>query len=278
MVTIQQHLADAERTLLHCGIDAPRLEVEVLLAAAMGCSRSYLHAYPEFEVTDAIKQVFGAFIARRIQHEPLAYITGKREFCSYEFTVRPGVLIPRQETEHLVDLLVSKKPRRFADIGTGSGCIAISALKMMPDSYGVAVDISRNALEIAEVNARALGVTNRLQLLHGSLCTPLQGDHFDAIVSNPPYIDAQDGDELPAEVAIWEPSQALYADSHGLGFYPIIARQAQLLLQPGGLLAFEVGINQAADVARIIADECYETPQIICDYSGIERVVWTSKI
>ncbi|MHB1460772.1 MAG: peptide chain release factor N(5)-glutamine methyltransferase [Armatimonadota bacterium] len=278
MHSIRKQITDAERALLKCGIDAPRLEAEVLLADAMGCSRSYLHAYPEAVVSKEVELAFCAFMTRRIEQEPLAYITGKREFCGYEFSVRPGVLIPRQETEHLVDLLVSSRPRVFADIGTGSGCIAISALKMLPDCHAVAVDISSDALCIANENARNLGVIDRLQLLHGSLCNPLQGQHFDAIVSNPPYIDWQDSDELPFEVSIWEPSEALYAGSQGLEFFPMIARQAQALLEPGGLLAFEVGINQAADVARIIADDCYETPQIICDYSGIERVVWTSKI
>ncbi len=278
MHSIQKHITDAERALLKCGVDAPRLEAEVLLAAAMGCSRTHLHAYPEAVVPKEIELAFCLFMTRRIEQEPLAYITGKREFCGYEFAVRPGVLIPRQETEHLVDLLVSHKPNRFADIGTGSGCIAISALRMLPDCHAVAVDISREALKIAEENATRLGVIDRLQLLQGSHCTPLQEQLFDAIVSNPPYIDWLDSDELPCEVSKWEPSEALYAGSHGLEFYPKIAQQAQALLRPGGLLAFEVGIHQAAQVAEIISDECYETPQIICDYSGIERVVWTSKI
>ena len=275
--TVQQCLVTASDHLSTHGISAPRLESEVLLASVLGCSRTHLHAYPEQLLSPLEQGRYNTLVQRRCAGEPLAYITGVREFCGLEFAVRPGVLIPRQETEHLVDRLVSSNPLRFADIGTGSGCIAISALKQLPMSSAVAVDISVEALAIAKENAVSHKVDDRLEFIQGDLCVPLQGELFDAIISNPPYVDWAHASSLRDEVSVWEPAEALFAHSAGLELYPRLVQQAEGILKPGGLLAFEVGIGQAADVANIISAGSYESPQVICDYSGIERVVWTRK-
>ena len=263
--------------LQHGSISAPRLEAEVLLAYTLGCQRTYLHAYPERKLTDEQAATYELYITRRSAGEPLAYITGTREFCGLDFKVRPGVLIPRQETEHLVELLVEHKPKYFADIGTGSGCIAISSLVQLPSSKCVAIDISQAALEVARENASALGVTERIDFRQGDLCMPLLGEQFDAIVSNPPYIDYKDAEGILDEVKKWEPAQALFADDSGIACYPKLAAQAEGLLHEGGLFAVEVGFGQAKDVVNIISSGAYEEPRIICDYAGIERVVWSIK-
>lgn len=276
-MTVRESLTAAASRLQSHDVTSPRLEAEVLLAFTLGCVRTHLHAYPDQALTDETMSTFCSAISRRCAGEPLAYITGKREFCGIDFAVRPGVLIPRQETEHLVELLIEHRPVRFADIGTGSGCIAISALKGLPTSTAVAVDISEDALSIARENAQAHQVNDRLELLLGDLCEPLHGEHFEAIVSNPPYVDWSFAPAMRDEVTVWEPNQAVFAQLSGLEHYPRITQQAEGLLCPGGLLAFEVGIGQASEVVKIVAAGNYETPQVICDYSGIERVVWTRK-
>ena len=276
-LSIVECLHAALYRLQHCDISAPRLEAEVLLAHTLGCQRTYLHAYSERKITDEQAATYEKSITRRCAGEPLAYITGTREFCGLDFMVRPGVLIPRQETEHLVELLVEHKPKHFADIGTGSGCIAISALVQLPSSKCIAVDISSDALEIARENASALGVTDRIEFRQGDLCAPICGEQFDAIVSNPPYIDHKDADGILDEVKKWEPAGALFAEDSGLACYPKLAAQAEKLLHAGGLFAVEVGFGQAQSVVNIISSGAYEAPHIICDYAGIERVVWSIK-
>ncbi|HVL39369.1 MAG TPA: peptide chain release factor N(5)-glutamine methyltransferase, partial [Fimbriimonadaceae bacterium] len=205
----------AERRLASAGVESSRLEAQMLAAHVLGVERSWLLAHPEAEVNDLAGEVL---LQRRESHEPLAYILGWREFYGRRFRVTPAALIPRQETEMLVDAVCELAPvpgSRVLDLGTGSGCIAISVKLERPDLILTASDVSPGALEVAEWNATELEASVELVLSDGFQA--LQGRVFDVIVSNPPYVALDEA--LPRDVVEWEPRQALFAGHTGLEFY-----------------------------------------------------------
>ena len=264
------------------GVENPRLDAEVLLSNILKKERIYL--YVEFDKPLLPQELtsFREAIKKRVAKQPVAYILGYKEFMGLEFKVTPAVLIPRPDTEILVEqalkLLSNYENPRFVDIGTGSGAIAVSIAKLSPTAVtGVAVDISPEALAVAKENAEKLAVSEKLEFVLGNLCEPLKGAKFTALLSNPPYIPNADIASLAAEEKN-EPYLALAGGAEGLDCYIELIQQGRHLLIDGGFMMFEVGINQAQSVAEIARQyEDLEIWEIIKDYGGIDRVVVIGK-
>lgn len=288
----------------------PRLDAEILLAHALGCLRLDLYVGYHKVVEPAERGRFHGFVERRGQGEPVAYITGSREFHSLPFEVGPAVLIPRPETEHLVDAAVEHlrpsqatpepaieaspeaapeadggapsppAPQHILDLGTGSGNIAVAIAFERPAARVVAVDISPEALEVARRNAAKNGVQDRIDFRQGDLFEALAGlgpaPLFEAIVSNPPYVSALEYGTLDRGVKNYEPRLALLdsrSSAEGVGFHRAIAARAAEFLAPGGLLALEVGAGQSARVQFFLHEAGFTRIRAITDLGGIERVV-----
>ncbi|EFR40937.1 protein-(glutamine-N5) methyltransferase, release factor-specific [Selenomonas sp. oral taxon 137 str. F0430] len=266
-------------------IESPRLDAEVLLAAVLGKDRMYLYVHFDEPLEPAELSTFRSYVKERGAHTPMAYVLGRREFMGLEFCVTRDTLIPRPDTEILVQTAVDfLRARRaagadamsIADLGTGTGAIALSVLYHadVSDLRADAVDISPGAAAVARENAAQLGLAERCSVREGDLLAPLAGRTYDMIVSNPPYIPAGDIAELMTDVRAYEPHLALDGGADGLDFYRRMMADAPAMLKEGGAIAVEVGIGQAADVAalaerhpRIVRTETKK------DLAGIERVV-----
>lgn len=268
------NVADSVATLTARAVRAgvARLDAEVLLAALLGTGRAQLLAYPERTIAPLVAAMFDAGVQRRASGEPLAYITGVREFWSLPLVATPEVLVPRPETELLVErclaVLGSGPSRKLADLGTGSGAIALALARERPDWELIATDASAAALEIAAINRERLGVRN-VELRIGSWCGPLRGERFDAIVSNPPYIAP--GDPALADLA-FEPRTALVAQDQGYADLLEIITQAREFLLPGGLLLMEHGATQAARLRDALVAAGYDRVACHRDLAGHDRV------
>lgn len=258
-------------------IDNPRLDAEILLAHVLNCRRLSLYVDSDKKLPlDTIFR-FNELINQRLEGVPVAYLTNSKDFMGLSFAVNQNVLIPRPETEILTEL-VGEYLRglncdvTFADLGTGSGAIVISILKFVKSARAVAVDISAEALEVAKFNATKFHVKDRIEFFLGDLFTPLAGRTFNAIVSNPPYISTGELATLQAEVQ-QEPRLALDGGADGLNFYRRIISDAPKFLVSGGLLAVEIGINQATAVKTLMEVAGFVSVEIFKDLSGLERVV-----
>jgi release factor glutamine methyltransferase len=264
-------IADAVERLATAS-DSPRLDAEILLCRTIDMPRSYLFAHPEDELDDLTRSRFEELLTRRAAGEPMAYIMGVREFWSREFVVSPATLVPRPETELLVNLALSEIPREaeweVLDLGTGSGAIAVTIACERPLCQVTAVDVSEDALAIARENARALAPGN-VSLEAGSWTEPVRGRKFNVIVSNPPYVRADD--EALAKLG-HEPRAALVAGADGLDAIRILAAECGPLLVDGGLLLLEHGADQANEVAALL--EASGWTEITChnDLAGLPRV------
>jgi len=268
------HLIDqAEHLLQRAGVDTPRLDAEILLADLLGVGRAYLYAHPEQEVSERVFQECMRRLERRLKREPLAYILGRAEFYALEFTVTPDVLVPRPETEVLVEAVLAKQPATVADIGTGSGCIAVAVAVNLPQVRVWATDISAGALRIAAENAQRHGVADRVQFLQGDLLQPLAGLRFDVVASNPPYVAESERLSLQPEVREWEPAHALFTGADPLQFHRRLSAEAHFHLREGGWLMLEVGMGQAEAVASLLEAAGYRQVRIRNDLAGIGRVV-----
>ena len=259
------------------GIDNPRLDAEVLLSHILGKDRLYLYTNFDQPLTPEELAAYRQAVKRRVMYAPVAYINGYKEFMGLDFMVNPAVLIPRPDTEILVEAALERldgvEAPAIADLGTGSGAIIVSLLVKLVTAVGMAVDISPEALAVAGENADRQGVGERLTFLKGDMLQPLAGEKFDAIVSNPPYIPDNDICGLSPEVR-QEPRLALAGGSDGLDFYRRIVAQGANYLKPAGFIAVEVGINQAGPVVALAdTDSRLKLEAIINDYAGIERVV-----
>lgn len=252
---------------------AAALEAEILLARSLGVSRSWLFAHREAVVGEEPAGRFGEFLERRAGGEPLAYITGEREFWSLPLRVSPAVLIPRPETELLVETALSRIPAggryRIADLGTGSGAIALALAGERPNCQIFATDISWDALEVARQNGKRLGRDN-VRFLQGWWLEPLSGT-FDAIVSNPPYI-AEGDPHLEQGDVRFEPQAALLAGRDGLDAIRAIAGAATSRLVAGGWLMFEHGHDQSPACADILRKNDFTSIETLCDLEGTKRV------
>ncbi|MFA7386909.1 MAG: peptide chain release factor N(5)-glutamine methyltransferase [Thiohalobacteraceae bacterium] len=278
--TLANALASAAATLaLH---PSARLDAELLLARALGQPRSYLFAWPERTLTEAQAQQFAALAARRAAGEPMAHILGQREFWSLDLEVTPDTLIPRPETELLVERALSRIPTDaqwdVADLGTGTGAIALAVASERPSCRIVACDESAAALAVAEHNARGLALRN-LSFHHGSWYTPFARESFDIILSNPPYIRAGDPHLGVGDVR-FEPQSALVAGADGLDDLRSIIADAPDHLRPGGYLLVEHGFDQGAAVAELFTGAGFDAVTTTCDLSGQPRVTegrWIKK-
>jgi release factor glutamine methyltransferase len=297
MKSVAALLTEAEAILRTQSVDTPRLDAEVLLAHCLGINRAQLYARLSAQASPTDQVAFSQLIKRRARREPLAYITGVREFWSLEFCVTPAVLIPRPETELVVETVLrllaqatGHRPQatgclpalrpphsafRILDLGTGSGCIAIALAKEWPEAELWAIDISTAALAVAQENASKHGVAERLHFLQGDVFAPLSKNTvpFDLIVSNPPYIARLDLAALQPEVRDWEPHTALSGGEDGLDFYRRLIEESPSYLRSGGGLVMELGAGQSAEVLRLLrAQRNYIESASVRDYAGHERV------
>jgi release factor glutamine methyltransferase len=255
-------------------------DAELLLLHLLQISRANLLAYPERELPSNQQTAYQSLIERRLQHEPIQYITGQQEFYGLNFHVTPAVLIPRPETEHLVEavlkLLPSNQTLKLADIGTGSGAIAIALAAHLPQAAITALDISLDALAIATTNARENNVADRIRFLQSDLLSAINLDEaFDAIVSNPPYIPEIDRLSLHPQVRDHEPTTALFAGETGLDIYRRLIPQAHKALKQNGLLALEIGHGQQAALAELLSG--WQSVSFIDDLQQIPRVALARK-
>ncbi len=273
MTAVVQHaLGEAMRRLAAAGVPEPRADAEVLLAHALGTDRVGVVVRATQAMDPAAAERFEAFMARREAREPVGYIVGTREFWSLSLGVDRRVLIPRPETELVVEtaLRVAPRARRILDVGTGSGAIAIALSRELPAAEVVATDRMAPAVAAAAENRDRLGP--RVRLVRADLVQAFRDRAFDLVVSNPPY--CAEGTVLQAEVRDWEPGSALYAGPDGLGVLRQLVRDAARVLAPGGWLVMEMGIGQADAVTeRIRTDGRYADVVVQRDPAGIDRVV-----
>ena len=264
------------------GIETPRLDAEVLLSHVLGKERIYLYVHFDEPLEKEELAAFRKAVAERARRVPTAYITGRREFMGLDFAVSSATLIPRPDTEILVEAAIERlgrlaengrKSLRFADIGTGTGAIALSVLKYASEDVAAdAVDISGAALAVARENAERLGLSACVHFHEGDLLAPLSPAAYDAILSNPPYIPDADVERLAPEVRSYEPMTALKGGADGMDFYARLVEAAPQYLRAGGFLAVEAGIGQAQKI-RALAKEPWGDVEILPDLADIERVV-----
>jgi release factor glutamine methyltransferase len=271
MSHVADMLRDAARTLAVCS-DSPRLDAEILLAQTLGRSRPQLRIDSDQEVTPACAQRFSDLLAQRLAGAPVAYLTGTREFWSLSLAVTPAVLVPRPETETLVERVLGYLPARnechVLDLGTGSGAIAIAIASERPHAHVTGTDISAEALAVATRNAEALGLT-QIAWRQGSWFDAVGAERFDVVVSNPPYIAASDAALLRLRA---EPLLALTPGASGLEAFTTIIAEAASHLREHGLLALEHGATQAAEVAALLERHCFYDIRVVADQSALPRV------
>jgi release factor glutamine methyltransferase len=277
-VTLQSWIANGEKRLR--GGPHPeraRLDAESLLLYLIQCDRAFLIAHSD-EILNAEGAVrYYALIERRLAGEPIQYITGQTEFYGLPFRVDSSVLIPRPETEHLVEKVLSLEGSfplpRIVDVGTGSGAIAIALAHKLPSASITAIDLSAQALMVARANAEQNAVTNRIRFLQGDLLAPVAGETFHIVVSNPPYVAESDRASLAVEVRDHEPELALFAGTDGLAVYRKLIPQAHSVLVPSGFIALEVGSGQHSAVSALLVASGFTDIEITPDLQGIQRVV-----
>jgi release factor glutamine methyltransferase len=273
--TVSLELERATRYLSVCGIDAARLEAEVLLADALGWDRARLFAERDREIASDERRMLDGWLRRRGGREPLQHLRGRQEFFSREFLVDPRVLIPRPETELLVETALTlartiERPR-ILDVGTGSGAIAITLALELPDAEVAATDRSPDAILVAAANARRLEA--RVDFRCGDLCSPFVDRRFDVVVSNPPYVPSAEIDMLAPEVRDHEPRIALDGGTDGLDCYRRLAVTVPEVMAGRGTLLVEIGAGKCGAVSSIFAAAGFAVTSISRDLAGIERVL-----
>jgi release factor glutamine methyltransferase len=265
--------------LLHASRE-PGRDAALLLCRALGKDRSWLIAHPDECISVAQAWHYEQWLERRAKHEPMQYILGEQEFYGLRLAVSPDVLIPRPETEHLVEAVLARVPRdrplRIADVGTGSGAIAIALAYALPLAVIDALDLSPSSLLIAKSNADAHGVSDRVRFSESDLLSVVAGETYDCVVSNPPYVASTE--QLEPQVALWEPHTALFAGVDGLDIYRRLLPQALAQLKPGGLLALELGAGQRPALSRLFDEDAHwGQPEFMKDLQGIDRVALAIK-
>ncbi len=305
-LVVHTALREAFTQLRAAGVLSHTLAAELLLMHALGRDRAWLYAHPEESVSEEIAERFQALIARRAAGEPTQYLTGKQEFWGLELEVTPDVLIPRPETEHVIEVALDRLALRearagrpqmtsgegflIADIGTGSGCLAIALAKELPKANIYATDISQEALVVARRNAVRHGVSKRIQfvecnfldnfdhaVVHQSLSTSHQSPSFHLIVSNPPYVGRRETETLPIEVLRHEPESALFGGEEGYEPYAGLISQAAQNLEPGGILVLELGHNSLPAVRPLLDVPTWTNVGVTNDLAGIPRVMAAEK-
>ncbi len=273
----------AEEYFASRGFENPRREIEWLLRDLLNCSRIDLYLRFEEPLEKSQLETLRGWVKRRLNREPLQYITGTAEFYGLKFSVNPGVLIPRPETERVVDVAIhaagNRESPRILDVGTGSGCIALAMAHELPQARVVALDIAEEALEVARLNAQNLDITNvrfiRMDFFKSTVDGP-----FDIVVSNPPYVTVDEMSSLMKDVVDYEPHHALTDNNDGLSFYRRLAEVAPELVRDGGCLVLEVGLgDHPRKAAALFKGKCFSEPELIADYNGDKRVlkVWVGQ-
>jgi release factor glutamine methyltransferase len=303
---VRAALKEAMARLRAARVPSHTLAAELLLMHTLGRDRTWVYSHPEEPLDPAAAEKYFALVARRVSGEPTQYLTGHQEFWSLEFEVTPAVLIPRPETEHVVEVALERlgargfkiqletgapsAPLRIADVGTGSGCLAVALAHSLPHAEVFATDISAAALEVARRNAARHGVADRIHFFETDLLAALAPSphaaratphaprpsslFFDLIVSNPPYIARKEAPSLPREILDHEPDSALFGGPTGIEFYARLIDQAGLLLRSGGILVLEIGYDSASDVRKILESERgWTNVNVTNDLAGIPRVL-----
>jgi release factor glutamine methyltransferase len=272
-------LNDATHDFEEADIPSARLDAEVLLSFCLGCDRLEFYKNPDMIISETQLAAFRNLIARRLQWEPVAYITSRKEFWSFSLEVNNSVLIPRPDTEVIVEEALNlcrkmdSSEIKILDIGTGSGAIALALAAEITGAKVVATDISEAAVNLAKKNAAALGLKEKIDFRHGNLFEPVNG-FFDIIICNPPYISAREYEKLPTGVKDYEPQEALWAGKSGLEFYEKLIYQAAAFLQKNGWLLLEIGAKQESGVCGIMeAAGFYDSIEMRRDYAGLPRVI-----
>ncbi|ABV74002.1 tRNA (guanine-N(7)-)-methyltransferase [Rickettsia canadensis str. McKiel] len=306
--SIKETLSDATDKLNKIGINSSQLEARILLQHVINTPLQYLLIKLDEQLNQSEIEAFEKLLERRLKHEPIAYIIGVKEFYSREFIVNKHVLIPRGDTELLVDIVVALVKRchyresrnpvnhymdtclrgydtrlqtnniKILELGTGSGCIAISLLCELPNANVIATDISLDAIEVARNNALKHHVTDHIQIIHSNWFENIENQKFDFIVSNPPYISNTEKSEMAIETINYEPHLALFAEENGLQSYKTIAENAKKFLKQNGKLALEIGFKQKETVIQIFLDQGYNLENVYKDLQGYSRVILFSPI
>ncbi len=317
-IDVRAALKEAIARLRAAKVPSDTLAAELLLMRALGRDRTWLYTNPEHRLDSETVDTFFKLVARRAAGEPTQYLTGRQEFWGLEFEVTPAVLIPRPETEHVVEVALERLGERgikinmktgapspalrIADVGTGSSCLAVALAHELPHAEIVATDISAPALEVARRNAARHGVLDRIQFLHTDLLdafvnespitnhqspitkhesqvTSHESRPFDLIVSNPPYVARNEAASLPVEVRDHEPHSALFGGPTGVEIYARLIQQAGALLRPGGILVLELGYNSADEVRKMFqVERLWANISITNDLAGIPRVIAAERI
>jgi release factor glutamine methyltransferase len=279
---VKQAVDSAYETFVANDVPSPRLNAELLLMFVLGRERAYLYAHPERELTAEEQDRYDEVIRERARGCPTQYITGHQEFWGLDLLVSPAVLIPRPETEHLVEtvleLVKQRGPEerlRLVDVGTGSGCIAMALASELPRAEIHACDLSDEALEMARANAARLGFENRIAFRKSDLLSAYAGETFDFVVSNPPYVGESEADKVQRQVREFEPKVAVFSGQEGMDIYRRLIPQAKVALKRGGWFAAEIGFSAESKVRELLGgwDEVQVTP----DLQGIPRVIAARK-
>ena len=258
-----------------------RQDAETLLLHILGKNKAWMMAHLDEQLPAGEASRYTDLLDRRYRGEPIQYITGQAEFYGLPLRVTPDVLIPRPETEHLVEKVIELAARfpnpRIVDVGAGSGAIAIALAHALPHATITAIDVSAPALAIARQNAELNGSFNRIRFLEGDLLAPVAEERFEIIVSNPPYVPASDRATLAVEVRDYEPALALFAEDDGLEVFCRLIPTAFAALVPGGFIALEIGYGQGAAIRALLADAKFERIEFVPDLQGILRVACAQK-
>jgi len=279
---LKQALTSAVDRLEAAEVGSPRMNAEVLLMFVLGVNRAYLYAHPERELTPEEESRYDEVLAQRATGMPSQYITGHQEFWGLDFVVSPAVLIPRPETEHLVETVLelarSIPSAKIVDVGTGSGCIALALAHELRTAEVCAVDLSAEALEIARANAARLQLDGRAQFVQSNVLQALTGIRdFDFVVSNPPYVGFGEADKVQKSVRDFEPRLAVFAGEQGLDVIGPLVAQAHAALKPGGWLAVEIGYSMRDSVLSLLDPTLWQDARVVPDLQGIPRVVAARK-
>ena len=290
-MSLRNSLATAIERLATAQVGSPRLNAELLLMFTLGCDRAYLYAHPERKLMAEESRRYENALAERARGVPTQYITGHQEFWGMDFIVSPAVLIPRPETEHVIETALAcvgraplrvrsgqtspANPLRIVDVGTGSGCIAVALAKELPNAEIHATEISKAALEVARANAARHEFENQIRFHHADLLEGFEPASFDFIVTNPPYVGESEEDEVQLEVRKFEPRNAVFSGPTGLEVIARLIPQSQSALKPGGWLVSEISGTIAEGVKSLMSD--WSEVQITNDLQGIPRVASARK-
>jgi release factor glutamine methyltransferase len=281
---LRDALSEAVEMLERNDVGSPRMNAEVLLMLTLNCDRTFLFGHPERELSEDEETRYASYIRERARGVPSQYITGHQEFWGLDFIVTPAVLIPRPETEHIVEVVkelaglmeFSGRRPKLIDVGTGSGAIAIALAKELPAAEVMAVDLSAEALEVTKLNAVRLEVADRVRIAKSDVMAEVERDgSFDFVASNPPYVALSEADKVQDVVKKFEPKMAVFAGEHGFDVIDRLIPQAHEALRPGGYLVMEIGYSMSQATMDRLAD--WEDVHAVPDLAGIPRVVVARK-